>query len=208
MDRCGALSAPARTASATNSASAPVQLEATALRGLENSTRPPRRQRFFLAIIADRANQRGFVGGFQEIRRGHAGLRVHPHVDRCVAAEGKSPIRVVQLERRQPEIEERPVEVAEIAVPQVAEVHGDEPEAPAVLPPPPRRAPGRGAPPPGSRVESRPPVPFYPHPAARGLWPPPPKVPSKVSSLPRTDPRPPRSRAKQREGDGLRRRPE
>ena len=66
-----------------------------------------------LAVLAEQRGQ--LVGGErrEQLRGRHAARRVEAHVERPAGAEAEAPLAVGQLERRQPEVEQRAVHGAE-----------------------------------------------------------------------------------------------
>ena len=76
--------------------------------GLCNPSRRPAGEPF-LAIFAEYPQELLLAGAGQPFRRGRPGRRVHPHVQRAVPRKGEPPGRIVQLQARNADIEEDPV---------------------------------------------------------------------------------------------------
>src|SRR5688500_9683372 len=58
----------------------------------------------------DQVGQLAFREGIHQVARGNALLGIETHVERTLVTEGKPSLRLIELERRQPEIEQDAVE--------------------------------------------------------------------------------------------------
>ena len=83
--------------------------ELTAPLGLEHRTRDAPGARL-LAVFAQHAFQLGFVDAMEPLRDARAAAAIHAHVERARAREAEATIRLVELERRDAEIEEDTVD--------------------------------------------------------------------------------------------------
>src|SRR6476646_69068 len=82
-----------------------------------------------LLLLAIAPEERGELGGVEcreQLRGGHAARGVEAHVERAAGPEAEAPLAVRQLEAREPEVEEHPVDGAE------AGLRGDRRELPEV----------------------------------------------------------------------------
>jgi hypothetical protein len=63
------------------------------------------------AEITHRSLQHLVRGRLEPARRRHADPRIHSHVRRCILPKREAPLRLIELERRHPKVEEDAVEI-------------------------------------------------------------------------------------------------